>query len=107
MECLNKIELKGFVGNITHNHNTGVHLSRFSLCTQEATKSANDIPLVQTTWFSCLAVENDNMKDLPKVKRGTKVHIIGKVKMSTLLSPSENERYVWEVVCQSLEIIED
>ena len=103
MECLNKIELKGFVGNITHNNGT----SRFSLCVEEVFKAKDEVPLIQNTWFNCTAFEGNEIKDLQKIKRGTKVHVIGRVRMQRLLSSSENERFIWEVICTSIEIIED
>ena len=106
MEFLNKIELCGIIGNTTIRQFQGGDVIRFSLVVEEAYKGTDGINIVDTTWFNCTAWKGENIPDLTMIEKGKAVKVTGRVKIQKLLSPSENESYVWEVICKSIEVLD-
>lgn len=105
MEFINKIELQGIVGNVTVNTVQASNVARFSLLVEETYKSADGTPVIQSNWFNCVAWQNENIKDLSKIKKEAVVHLSGRVRMQTYFDASGANRHVWEVVCQELEVL--
>ena len=106
MEKLNKIELAGIVGrsNITPVGNTQV--ARFSLATNYSYSGNNGEIVIDTTWFSVIAWAGEKMPDLDKIQKGSKVHLVGRVRMQRYVDANGCERYLFEIVAQELEILE-
>ena len=104
MEFINKIELCGIVGNVTTSTVGGSTIARFSLCVEQAYNSADGTAIIETTWFNCTAWQNDKIKNLSKIQKGKPVHLTGRVKMQHYTA-QEGNRYIWEVLCQELEVL--
>ena len=104
MEFINKIELCGYVGNVTIHTVGGTSVARFSLCTEQAYHSSDGTPVIENTWFNCTAWQSDKIKDLTKIQKGKTVHLTGRVKMQQYTA-QEGNRYIWEVLCQELEVL--
>ena len=107
MEQICKIELAGIVGrcNITPVGDSKV--ARFSLATNYTYNGKDGGIIIDTTWFSCTAWSNDKMPELEKIQKGSKIHLIGRVRMQRYTDAEGCDRQIWEVICSSLEILED
>lgn len=106
MEFINNIELCGIVGNTAINNIQGSEVVRFSLVVEQAYNSKDGVPVIDSTWFNCTAWKSKTIQDLSKIKKGAKLHLTGRVKLQRLLTPSENERYIWEVICKTIEVVD-
>lgn len=106
MEQINKIELCGVVGrsDITPIQNTKV--AHFSLATEYAYKGRDGGAIIDITWFSCTAFEGPKIAPLEKIQKGSKVHLIGRVRMQRYTDNTGCDRTNWEVICNSLDIVE-
>ena len=107
MEFLNKIEVQGVVGN-THTQVIGSTRSvRFSLLTEEVYKSSDGTPVVESTWFNCTAFEGEAIKDTSIVVKGAWLHITGRLKVIRYTDASSRNISIYEVICKTIEKIED
>lgn len=105
MEFINKIELQGIVGNVTVNTIQANNLARFSLLVEETYKSTDGTPVIQSSWFGCIAWQDKKIKDFNKIKKGATIHLNGRVRMQRYEDSTGANRYVWEIVCQELEVL--
>ena len=103
MEFLNKIELRGIVENVSLNKVGGLEIARFSLCVEQS-YADNDCAVVETTWFACSAW-GDKCPKITELKRGCSVHVIGRVRTARYVNVDGEERRIFEVLVQTLELI--
>ena len=106
MEFLNKIELRGVVGSVQITPMNGTKVARFSLATEFCYKSNTGGVVIDTTWFSCTAWQGDKITCLDSLKKGSRVHIIGRVRMQRYIDANGCDRQIWEIVASELEILE-
>ena len=104
MEFINKIELCGFVGNVTINTIGGITMARFSLCVDNAYKDGTGNNIIEVTWFNCTAWQQGKIKDLSDLRKGSPVHIKGRVRVQQY-TDSEGNKSFWEVICKELEVL--
>lgn len=81
MEHLNKVQLRGVVGNINLQELSGKRVCRFTLATDRAYKDAMGEPRIDTTWHTINAWEGSkNIPDLELIKKGSKVEVLGRIR---------------------------
>ena len=108
MEFLNKIELQGVIGNVQLTPAvSGTKVARFSLATNYAYTGNDGGAIIDTTWFSVSAWEGDKIRCLDNLQKGTKVHVIGRVRCQRYVDTDGRDRQCWEVVASELKIVED
>ena len=107
MEFLNKIELQGVIGNVQLTPVSGTKVARFSLATNYAYTGNDGGAIIDTTWFSVSAWEGDKISCLDNLQKGTKVHVIGRVRCQRYIDASGCDRQCREVVASELKIEED
>ena len=107
MEQICKLELAGVVCRSTITPVGDSKVARFSLATNYTYNGKDGGIIIDTTWFSCTAWEGENMPDLNQIQKGSKVHLIGRVRMQRYTDADGIDRQIWEVICSSLEIVED
>ena len=105
MEFINKIELQGIAGIVTVSTVQANNLARFSLLVEETYKNTDGTPVIQSSWFNCVAWQDKKIKDFNKIKKGATIHLNGRVRMQAYTDASGADRHTWEVVCQKLEIV--
>ena len=105
--ALNKVFLIGNVGKDPDIRTTeqGVKVAQFPLATSEAYKDREGNPHQQTEWHNIVAWRHladvcDNY-----VKKGTHVHIEGKIKTRSWEDKEGTKRYVTEIVADGLQIL--
>lgn len=107
MEFINKIELQGAIGTVRLTLVSGTKVARFSLATEYAYTGKDGGAIIDTTWFSVSAWEGDKIRCLDNLQKGTKVHVIGRVRCQRYVDVSGIDRQCWEIVASELKILED
>lgn len=104
MEQLNKVEIRGIVGNARTQSVGDSSVTRFSVATDYVYKSKDGTHVVETTWHNCTAW-SDKAPDANKLERGKGVHLTGRLRMQRYVDANGNDRTTTEVLVQSLEIL--
>ena len=107
MEQLNRIELRGSVGSIRIQKISGTNVANFTVATNLAYRSKDGTPIIETTWHNVTAWEDNEIRDLDKLKKGCKVHVIGRLRCQRYTGTDGVERAMYEVAAKSLALIED
>lgn len=102
MEQLNRVELRGIVGNVRV-HNIGdTQMIRFSMATDYAFKNRSGEAVVETTWHMVTAFQNDRMPDFETIERGNGIYVSGRLRTNRFTDASGVERTVTEILAQEI-----
>lgn len=105
MEQLNRIELRGIVGNAKVQNLNGRRVCNFTLATSRAYKDKNGVAVIETTWHSVVAWENESV-DFSKIVKGAKLYVSGRLS-SRKYSPQDGpERVIFEVVANRVVFVD-
>jgi len=107
MQQLNKIELKGIVGNIRIQEFDGNRMARIGLATNYAYRDRNGAAVIDTSWHNIIAWEGRNIKDLDKIAKHTKLHVIGRIRYQNYTGVDGVNRIGVDIVASHVEIIQD
>ena len=105
MEQLNKIELRGNVGNIRIQTVGDNEVAHFSLATNYAYKGKDGTPVIETTWHSCIAFEGGHVSGIDRIVKGTAVHLTGRIRCYRFIDVNNAERTGNEIVVNTLEVL--
>lgn len=103
MEQLNKIELKGNVGNIRISDVGGNRVARFSLATNYMYKGKDNEAVVETTWHNIVAWSGKGMPDFSGITKGTPLYVSGRLRTSRFTGSDGTEKTVYEVIASKVE----
>ena len=106
MENLNRVELRGVVGNVKVQTVSDNRVYRFTLATSRAYKDKNGTAVIETTWHQVVAWENDNMPDLSQIEKGSKLYVSGRIRYQKYLNSEDVEKQVVEVVANRVVFVE-
>ena len=104
METLNKVELKGIVGNSTEIVIEDERIIRFSVATSYAYKDERGMPVIDTTWHSCTAWCG-KCPAAAIISKGMMVHLTGRLQVRKGISTEGIEYSQTEIIVNSLEIV--
>lgn len=107
MEQLNRIELRGNVGNVRISNVGNSQVARFSLATNFMYKSKDGEGVVETTWHNIVVWSGKNMPDFSRIGKGTPVYVCGRLRSSKYTAADGSERQIYEVIANKLAIEED
>ena len=102
MEQLNKIELKGNVGNIRITDVGENKVARFSLATNFVYKGREGDAVIETTWHNVVAWSGRNMPDFSKIGKGTPLYVCGRMWSSKYTGADGQERTAYEVIANKI-----
>ena len=105
MEFLNKIELRGIVGQSSLNRVGDSQVCRFSLVTEYSYKDRSNNPIVDVTWFNITAWEGKNMPELHLIGKGVIVQVAGRVRTFRFTMADGAERSGWEILARRVSIL--
>ena len=106
MEQLNKIELKGNVGNNKVQIVGDNQVARFSVATNYVFKGKDGNAVIETTWHSVTAWGGRGMPDdLNKITKGTPVYVTGRLRQQRFTGQDGVERTIYEVMAKTVEIL--
>ena len=102
MEQLNRIELRGNVGNVRFSETGTGKMARFSLATNYLYKNKDGDGAVETTWHNIVAWSGKGMPDLRKIEKGLPLYVCGRLRSSRYTSNDGVEKQVYEVVANKI-----
>lgn len=106
MEQLNKVELRGVVGNVhIYDQQKGTApFARFSLVTKHVyfqQSSGEDV--VESTWHNIMVTQGKAFEDLTQIQKGDSFHVLGRIRNSRFVGQDGQERYTTDIVASLLE----
>ena len=106
MEYLNKIELKGVVGNVRINEFQGLKVANFSLVTKYDYQKKDGSIISENTWHNVVAWEGGEI-DVEEVKKGAKLYIIGRLRCNRYTGADGVEKMIYEIIASYVREIEE
>ena len=108
MEQLNRIEIRGNVGNINILNVGSTRVAHFSVATNFAYKDRNGEPVIDTTWHNVTAWEgNKGIPSLECIKKGFPIYVTGRLRMQKYIAGDGIERTSLDIIANSIEPVED
>ena len=104
MECLNKVELIGTVGNVRISEVSDSTLVKFAVATNYCYKSKDGCAVIETTWHYCSAW-TCNLPNAAELAKGSKVHLFGRIRTNNYIGVDGVERTAIEILVNKLDII--
>ncbi len=106
IEQLNRIELVGVVGRDAKIIPVGdTAVANFSLATNYAYNDRNGNPVVETTWHNVKAWKGRKIPALEDIKKGTWLHVKGRLRNIRYTAADGSERTSFEVLAGEIEIV--
>lgn len=105
MEQLSRIELRGIVGNVRVQNLNDRKVCHFTLATSRAYKGKNGVAVIETTWHSIVAWENEAV-DLSKIEKGSKLYVTGRLRSQKYVASDASERVIFEVVANRIVFVD-
>ncbi len=102
MEQLNRIELRGNVGNVRLSNVGDSTVARFSLATNFVYKGREGDAVIETTWHNIVAWNGKGMPDLEKIEKGMPLYVCGRLRSSRFTGSDGTEKQVFEVVANKI-----
>lgn len=106
MEQLNRIELRGNVGNIRISEVGESRVARFSVATNFIYKGKDNEGVVETTWHNVVAWSGKGMPDFTAITKGAPVYVTGRIRTSRFTGSDGTEKTVYEVVASKIEVLD-
>jgi len=107
MEQLNRIELRGVVGNVRLQTFDETRMIRFGLATNYAYKDREGAAVIDTSWHNVVAWEGRNIQGLDRIGKGTKLHVFGRIRYQTYTGVDGVDRVGTDIVANRIQIIDD
>lgn len=105
MEQLNKVELIGIIGTVRVQTVLDTRYANMSVATNFAYKDKEGKPVVETTWHNVKVWESPDIKCLDKLKKGEKIHILGRIRIRNYTDQNGNYRMVTEILANKVKIL--
>lgn len=107
MEFLNKVEIRGVVGQVHITKVADTETAQFSVVTEDVSQSNDGYAVVNCTWFSIRAWGGSGIVDFHKIDKGSKVHVIGRFRCQRYVGTDNCEKTCYEVVASTVELLEE
>ena len=107
MEQLNRVELRGIVGNVRVQQYGDDKMARISLATNYGYKGTDGRPVIETTWHNVIAWEGRNIQDVDMIEKGTKLHVIGRIRYQKYTDSEGVDRVAVDIIASEVEIIHE
>ncbi|MBQ9397813.1 MAG: single-stranded DNA-binding protein [Bacteroidales bacterium] len=82
-------------------------VANFSVATNSAFKSQGGDIVIETTWHHVVAWEGEHIVPLDRLKKGSLVHVRGRLRNRKYVASDGTERTVCDVVAGTLELVAD
>ena len=107
MESLNAVKLRGVVGTIRISQFSEKKVARMSVATNYAYRDKDGNPVIETTWHNVVAWEGKETIGLECIKKGSKVEVLGRLRIQRFTGEDGVERTTFEVLARSLKVLDD
>lgn len=107
MEFLNKVEIRGVVGNVSVTDVLGRKLARLAVAvaTQHAYKDAEGTPVIDVEWHNVRAWDGENIAPLEDLQKGDAVLIEGRLRYARVTNAEGVTYSAAEIIANKLLII--
>ena len=106
MEQLNKIEIRGIIGSVYVKDFSNAKVANISVATDYSYATKDGSVVVETTWHYVTAWEGKDIQNLDQLKKGTFVHVIGRLRNRKYTTPDGVERIAYEIIANKVEIVD-
>ncbi len=107
MEQLNKIEIRGNVGNVNILKVGESRVAHFSVATNYAYKGRNGDPVIETTWHNVTAWEGKGIANLDILVKGAGVYVCGRMRSQKYTASDGSEKFFMEIMAATVSQAED
>lgn len=107
MEQLNRVELRGTVGSVRYQTFADASVANLTLCTNLAYKDRDGAPVIEPTWHNVVAWQGKEIQDLDKIQKGSRIHVIGRLRNRSYTGSDGFDRTIVEVVAKRLKLLTD
>lgn len=108
MEQLNRIEIRGNVGNVNILKVGDTRVAHFSVATNFAYKGRNGEPVIETTWHNVTAWEGGKgIASLDIIQKGFPVYVAGRLRSQKYTPDDGIERTSIEVIANTVEPVNE
>ena len=103
MEQLNKVEIRGIIGSVYVKEFGNAKVANFSVATESCYTSRDGSKVIEVTWHRVVAWEGGQIQDLSLLKKGSAVHVIGRLRMQKYMGSDGCERSTYEILANTVE----
>lgn len=96
---------KGRIGNIKVYDVGNSKTARISIATNMMFETTDGAKAIETTWHDVSVWQENIKEELGSVRKGDILHVIGRVRRQRYVSANGEERYSYDVVAHSAEIV--
>jgi single-strand DNA-binding protein len=107
MEQLNRVELRGIVGSVRIQTYDESKMARIGLATNFAYKDREGTAVIDTSWHNVIAWEGRNIQGLDKIGKGTKLHVLGRIRYQNYTGVDGIDRTGTDILASQIKIIDD
>ncbi len=107
MEQLNRIEIRGRVGNTRISAVGEKAVCRFSVATNLVYRNSENVAVEEVTWHNCNLWSSKRFPDLSIIRTGAAVSVTGRVRTNKYTAADGTDRYSTEIVVNELQILPD
>lgn len=105
MEFINRIELTGVVGRIYRQTVSDQVMANFSLVTEHCFRDKAGCSVIETTWHNVVAWNSDNVSGLDAIDRGSRVHVIGRLRTRRYVDANGESRTSYDVAASTVDVL--
>lgn len=108
MDFLNRIDLCGIVGHSNVTKCCDTKVCSFSLMTEYCHKGEDGSIVVETMWIQVTACgPKPGWPDLDNIKKGSKVHVTGRLRYRQYTDSNGFDHKCWDVVAQTIKLVDE
>lgn len=108
MEQLNRLEIRGNVGSVNIIKVGDRRVAHFSVATNFAYKDRSGDPVIETTWHSVTAWENNRgIPNLDLIVKGAPIYCCGRLRAQKYSASDGTERTSMELIANCIEVADE
>jgi len=105
MEFLNKVELRGHVGNIRVQEYGDSKVARIAVATDYTYRDRTGGVVLDAGLHNVIAWEGRNIQCLDRIQKGTQVYVEGRIRHQKYTDVQGVEHRITEIIASNVEII--
>ena len=104
MEQLNRIEIRGNVGNVNIINVGNTRVAHFSVATNFAYKDRNGEPVIETTWHNVTAWDgNKGIPSLEIIAKGFPLYVTGRLRIQKYIAGDGTDKTSYDIIANTIE----
>lgn len=107
MEQINSVHIRGIVGSVKVQPVGETTVAKFTVATDLAYMSSTGCAIIETTWHYVVAWAGNDIDDLSRIQRGSKVEITGRLRTQRYTDSLGQDRSTTEILAKTLKILDN